>query len=475
MSDVLERVRLANPITDLDALDDAEYTRALAEIENRWEFGTAPQNPTAARSGWLRPVLIAASSAVLIVLAIAVPILFMRGDRQPVTDTTAPSPTTTTAAVTTTEMAATTTAPTTTTTGTLGPVAAPPDVSWSRLPGTPQFEDAWMKAVAVGEDSLVIAGGTGPHEIGWPTDAAVWYSNDGLTWEAVQEASFLGNDPDAGEPWGATVWDIATGPLGFAAGGHHGTSAAIWVSPGGQEWTRTLDDPASDVIGISTGGPGWVAVGDADEDAGVWVSGDGLDWTRIEDDDLLAADRGSATVYDVEEWSGGLIGVGKVGLWDGTGDRAGRGAVWVSEDGYEWVEMQHASFDEAKQFEAVSVDPETGTVFAFGWGGIWTSTDGIEWEHSTWDGSFGGPPAGSGAAWDGNRVVAGGPDMALSLWISDDRGATWHRVDPDDPAFDGYNPGVDDVALFGDRFVVVGAAGDYTQEVGAIWIGTWDE
>ncbi len=60
--------------------------------------------------------------------------------------------------------------------------------------------------------------------------------------------------------------------------------------------------------------------------------------------------------------------------------------------------------------------------------------------------------------------------MALSLWASSDNGTTWLRVDPNDPAFEGYNPGVDDDVAFGDRLPVVQAAGGYLQEAGAIWI-----
>lgn len=472
MSDVLQRVRGANPFADIDDLDPAEFELALTAIEDRWEFGDEPPRiATAGRSGWLQPALIAAGAALLVILAIAAPILFLRSEEQPVTDTSVPVVTTTPQVVTTTLSVATTT-PTTVP----PPVPTAPAMNWERVPHMPEFEDGWIKAVAVGDEGIVAAGGSGPRERGWPVDAAIWFSVDGLTWQAIDETSLIGSDPDAGGPWGATVSDLAAGPLGFVAGGHHGTSAAIWASSNGIEWTRTLDEPDSGVVGVSIGGPGWVAVGDVDMDGGIWVSEDGIDWTRIDDKDLLAGDRIDVTIYDVAAWNGGLIAVGNVGIPGGSlSDLTTRGAVWISDDGLEWTEISHPSFATAKQFEAVSVDPEVGTILAFGWGGIWRSADGIEWESTTWDGTFGGPPPASGIAWDGNRVVAGGPDMALSLWTSGDSGATWLRVDPGDPAFDGYSPGIDDATRFGDRFIAVGFAGEYLEEVGAIWIGTWAE
>jgi hypothetical protein len=478
MSDILQRVRMANPIADPDDIDSAEFEMALAAIEDRWEFGDKPRRiPATLRHEWLGPALVATGAAVLAILVIAAPILFLRGEEQSVTDTTHPPVPTTTQVVTTT-LPITTTAPAPTTDP--PPIPVVPATAWQRVPHESVFEEAWINAVMVGGPGVVAAGGHGPYALGWPIDAAVWVSSDGVVWDSIDEPSFTGNAPDAGESWGARIADLATGSLGLAGGGHFGTVAAIWTSQDGINWSRVLDDDllgdeSSGILGITAGGPGWVAVGSVDSDGGVWFSEDGLDWIQVNDDDLLAGDRIEATLYDVAAWNDGLIAVGLVGLWDGNGIQASRGAVWVSEDGIEWQELDEASFADARVFEGVSIDPSTDTALVFGTpGGIWSSVDGVTWDASRSD-SMRGPPPSSGVAWDGERAIAGGPDMALSLWSTDDSGRNWTRIDSDDPAFEGYAPGVDDVTLFEDRVVAVGHAGEYLADVGAIWIGTWNE
>lgn len=243
------------------------------------------------------------------------------------------------------------------------------------------------------------------------------------------------------------------------------------------EWSRVDDgdiqrDGLVNLLAVIAGGPGWVAAGDVDMDGGMWVSEDGLQWTLVRDDDLLAGDRIDVTIYDVASWGDGLIAVGSVGIEGGTGDRERRGAIWVSDDGLEWTELAGDLYRENRVLEGVGVDPTTNAAFALGSPGrIVASIDGLNWVINRDEG----PPTGSGFAWDGEQAVAGGPDLPLSLWISGDGGMSWHPVDSDDPAFAGHSPGVDDVTLFGDRFVVVGVAGDHTTPDGAIWIGTWDE
>lgn len=478
MSDILQRVHVANPIFDVNDIESAEFEMALAAIEDRWEFGDKPPRiPATRRRGWSRPALIAAGAALLVILTIAAPILLLRDEEHPVADTTIPIVTTTTQVVTTT-LPVTTTTPAPTTIP--PPIHVAPATAWQRVPHDSVFEEAWIYTVMAGGPGVLAAGGHGPYALGWPIDAAVWVSSDGVVWESIDEPSFTGKAPDTGESWGARIADLAAGPLGLAGGGHFGTVAAIWTSQDGIEWSRVLDDDllgdeSSGILGITAGGPGWVAVGDVDSDGGVWVSEDGLDWIRINDDDLLAGDRIEATLYDVAAWNDGLIAVGLVGLWDGTGDQASRGAVWVSEDGIEWQELDEESFADARVFEGVSIDPSTDTALVFGSpGGIWSSVDGITWDITRFN-SLGGPPPSSGVAWDGERAVAGGPDMALSLWSTGDSGQNWTRIDADNPAFEGYAPGVNDMTLFKDRVIAVGHAGEYLADVGAIWIGTLDE
>jgi hypothetical protein len=465
VSDILQRVRTANPIVDLDDVDPADFEMALATIEDRWKFGAEPLRiPAATRPGWIRPALVAAGAALVVILAIAVPLLFLRGEEQPVADTTVPP--------------ITTTAPTTIP----PPIPTAPAMNWQRVPDDPMFDQAEIWTVAAAGPGVVAAGGSYNDE-GMLVDAIVWVSADGISWERIDDPSFAATVPTDdirfGNP-GAGIRDVAATSNTVVAAGFQGNDAAIWSSPDGIEWLQSNDDDLlgegfSNILAVTQGGPGWVAVGDIDMDGGVWVSEDGLDWVRIQDDDLIAGDRIDVTIYDVTAWNEGLIAVGAVGIDGATGDLAGRGAIWVSQDGIDWTELSDESLPRPRVFGGVSVDPSTGRVFVFGSpGGLWSSMDGVTWDASRFD-SMRGPPPSSSVAWDGDRAIAGGPDMALSLWVTGDSGQHWTRVDPDDPAFEGYAPGFEDVALFEDRVIVVGYAGEFVDEVGAIWIGVWDE
>jgi hypothetical protein len=123
--------------------------------------------------------------------------------------------------------------------------------------------------------------------------------------------------------------------------------------------------------------------------------------------------------------------------------------------------------------ESVSIDPEGDRIIAFG-SDMWVSTDGDTWQQTEQQEPNIQPYWDARLAWDGDRIVAGVPDAHLSLWVSGDRGSTWSRIDPDDPAFAG-SPAVHSVTRLGDIFVAVGLAGAYSQEVSAVWIGTWDD
>ena len=469
MSDVLQRVRQANPIVGVEDLGSAEYAMALAEIEDRWEFGgRQPRVTTVRPSGWLRPALVAVGTALLIALAIGGPILFMRGSDEPVTDTTVPQVTTTTPLVSTTS-AVTTTAPATTTTVPT-PLPSAPAMNWQRAPEDPVFDQAVIWSVTAGGPGLVATGGS-HNDQGMMIDGIIWTSEDGISWQRIDDPSFATSVPEEEIRYGnfgVGIRDAAEGPNGVVAVGFDGDVAATWYSPDGLEWSPVKDaaiqrDGLVNLLAVTAGGPGWVAVGDVDMDGGIWVTEDGLDWVLIEDEDLLAGDRIDASIYDIAVWGDRLIAVGALGIEGGSDDREERGAIWVSDDGLEWTELDDDLFRENRVFEGVSVDPLTNTVFAFGSpGGIVMSTDGATWVLNAGDG----PSPSSDVSWDGERAVAGGPDLWFSLWASGDRGMTWHRVDADDPTFEGPSANVVDVTRFGDRVIVVGSD---------IWIGTWAE
>ncbi len=469
MSDVLQRVRQANPIIDLEDLDSAEYAMALGEIENRWEYGGRQSLSTTTQpSGWLRPALVAVGAALLIAIAIAAPILFMRGNEEPVTNTTVPKVTTTTPVVSTTTTVTTTTPATATTVP--APLPSAPPMSWQRVPDDATFDQSVIWSMTTGGPGLIATGGSHDDQ-GMMLDGVIWVSEDGISWQRIDDPSFATSVPEEEIRYGnfgVGIRDAAEGPNGVVAVGFDGDVAATWHSPDGLEWSPVKDDAIQrdglvNLLAVTAGGPGWVAVGDVDMNGGIWVTDDGLDWALVEDEDLLAGDRIDASIYDIAVWGNRLIAVGALGIEGGSDDREERGAIWVSDDGFEWTELVDDVFRENRLFEGVSVDPLTNTVFAFGSpGGIVMSTDGTTWTLNAGDG----PPPSSGVAWVGEHAVAGGPDMWFSLWISGDRGMTWHRVDADDPTFESPSANVVDVTRFGDRVIVVGSD---------IWIGTWDE
>ena len=479
MSDVLQRVRDANPIFELDDVDAAEFEMALAAIEYRWDFGAEPPRIPAARPhGWLRPALVAVGAALLVILVIAAPVLFLRGEEQPVTDTTIPA-VTTTAQVVTPTLPVTTTSPTPTTAPV--PVALAPPMIWERVPHQPIFEGAEIFRVVNGGPGLVAVGSLGD----WNTfdtfgladggaQAVVYVSPDGYEWERIDSPAYVADTYTA-------MWDVAVGPDGLlVAPGQYGNETVLYLSSDGITWERIVPEGfAWDVIGTETGFLGFGKVIRAEgfgEDAAVWLSSDGREWTRIEDDAFLATEEDDWTVgiSGVTAGGPGLVAIGTSGLSGGTGTGmpgVDRMTVWVSADGMEWERL--ADLEEVNP-GTVSGDPESGRIIAFG-AHMWTSADGYTWMKTEQEDPRIQPRWWASLAWDGERVVAGGGDVNLSLWTSGNRGENWSRIDPNDPAFDGHRPTIASVVQIGHVFVAVGQAGEYTQEVGAVWIGTWDE
>jgi hypothetical protein len=279
-------------------------------------------------------------------------------------------------------------------------------------------------------------------------------------------------------PTASAIYDIAAGPLGFVAVGSSGLDAAIWISPDARSWTRVFDDDLSRdehhaILGITAGGPGWVAVGDGSFDAPVWVSRDGLDWTLIDDEDLLGGENVHADLYDVTSGGPGLVAVGSVGFTEGTGDTAQQAAIWVSEDGFDWRRLPHDSFAGDRVFESVTADPLSDRLIAFGTSdGTWHSSDGQDWFKISQSESPGLPPPSSSVAWDGDQLVAAGPDMALSVWASFDGGRSWQRIERDGETF-ASSDRANGVLLFGSEVVVFGEAIGLPGEPpsGVVWIG----
>jgi hypothetical protein len=468
MSDVLQRVRIANPFADLDDVDPAEFEMALAAIEDRWEFeDESPRIPAARRPGWMRPALVAASAALLVILAIAVPALFLRGEEQSVTETTV-TPTTVTEA----------------------PLVAVPQLRWVRVEDQETLADGGINSVAVGGPGLVAVGqaaevveGASPDD-DTPEDAAVWVSTDGTVWERVVDPSFAGEPETECREFfvgSQEMTYVAAGPLGVVAVGRDACSSAVWVSEDALTWTEVIADAwrsnPEAVQAVTAGGPGWVAVGgDGRGNGGIWVSNDGLEWAAVSDEDLLWADQ-RVDLFDVSVGGPGLVAVGISGVQDSGTERS---VIFVSADGLEWDRVDEDAVGGAGLYR-VSHDPATGRLITFSRPDAetphhvaWVSTDGLHWTPS----ESTGPPANNSVAWNGERLIATGPGWKstyLSLWASTDNGNTWIDIHDEDPAFDPNNHEAVDITTIDNRVIVVGHAGEHLAEVGAIWIGTFDE
>jgi len=472
-------VRNANPVPTVDHLSAVEFNAALAAIETSLT-GHAKQRRVLSffQRFRTRPTVVFVTALAAVVLAVAVP-LFLFGTSEgnvvePVTTTMAPV--TTTAAPTTTTTAVTTTEVVTTTTVAIVPPVVAPTITWTRVPHQPAFDNA-----GIGEYSTsLIEYGSGLVGIGHVWNGrkfdrlhpAVFVSADGLSWDRI-------DDPWSTDDEFTFLSDVAVAPdATLVAVGGNLSDAAVWVSPDGLGWSRIVSDAlggpdAQNISGVVAGGPGLVAVGDDGSNAAVWVSPDGFGWSKVEDTDLLAGEAQSVAMFDVTAGGPGLVAVGRAVF----GDADAEPAAWVSADGFDWSRLPSETFAAESGyygFEKVTRHPASGRLIGFA-AQTWTSVDGYDWAITADGEQFGAPPPGAEVAWSGDVGVAAGVDRAISLWASGDAGVTWTEVDTDQPVFEGYNPQVRAVVERGGQFIVAGEAGDYLNEVGAIWIGTLEE
>ena len=144
--------------------------------------------------------------------------------------------------------------------------------------------------LAAGESGLVAVGTDGVSFPNPESSAAVWTSQDGVSWIRVQGRALRGQGEQA-------INGVAFGETGFVAAGWEFTGdpsaltfnrdAAVWTSPDGESWERVADPegvfggPSHEVVvddrgrgserfvvpsfqgmwDVAAGGPGFVAVG----------------------------------------------------------------------------------------------------------------------------------------------------------------------------------------------------------------------
>ncbi|MEA3510620.1 MAG: hypothetical protein U9R51_04210 [Actinomycetota bacterium] len=552
--DLLRRVTIANPFpADVELSDDLGDSRPPVTLLVDGGGSTVAPQSTRNTSRWRGPA-IAAAAALVIVVAVSVPLLLGGGqDGAPTAGTTPTTiPATTAAPPPPTTVAPTTVppiAPTTPMTWTrlidsaafggddgirvMMDVATGDDVAiavgadgadgglffdaavwystdgltWNRVPHDDEVFGGdghqRMNAVVSHESGFIAVGSEGD-EPGAPggahpdfslsgpseTHAAVWLSDDGVTWTRVPHA-----DSFSESNGGAVMNDVLFDGSGFVAVGlayqqvpsfatyRWGTGApsaptdvdidvdaAVWRSVDGIAWTRVVSDDMAfggDTVrqsmrAITAGGPGFVAVGQegfdflgfdewtpiprnnpvgsdhvTDNVAAVWTSPDGEIWTRVTGAPSLAhgggAVAGWATMFDVATNGPNLIAVGR--------------DVWVL-DG-----------------SGTSVRVREGAA-------VWLSPHGLTWQRVDVQDMFSGPDMHAVMSTsDGNLVAGGGHFIydSAGAWTSRDEGDTWVKHPNEDGLFSSAT--IQGLATFGGSVLAVGTFDDDAS----VWIGMWSE
>ncbi|MEO8468722.1 MAG: hypothetical protein ABI573_03530 [Chloroflexota bacterium] len=276
---------------------------------------------------------------------------------------------------------------------------------------------------------------------------ALWFSSDGITWEALPDQAGIGTSSLDGL---GSLAPIAAGPHGFAIAGYKtvaGSSVAgVWVSRDGRTWAEAtaLSDMGFDQVLVLPDGFLAIANGCCAGLRGAAFSTDGISWRD------LSVDSGSAFGSGYE--GGAMIaGTGSTVVSLGLGASGNIEVVtgtFANNAGQTGISWKH-DVEADKAFAGDNVSAMTsseGNLAVVGYDRMtlapitWTSTDARTWHRTNLDASTfgGGVPfrvAVSGATGStsmaavGYRVNSAG-DIRDELWRSDD-GSTWSAVGGD--------------------------------------------
>ena len=281
---------------------------------------------------------------------------------------------------------------------------------------TPAGFESIGLATVIEHDGRLIGVGRGNTIDVETEEAAVYLSDDGLTWSKVETAEQL---------IGQMIDVVATDDGLFAVGGVPGAdSAGVWRSADGETGERIGSRLEHAFLwSIAEGGPGLVAVGwrrNPEPDLAVWTSADaGATWELAPDPDGF---EGFEATDVVAGGDGTLVMVGSSFTGEG-------GRIWTSTDGLAWT-LVLEEMDGAYARSVVSTD-------------------------------------------SGFVAVGGGADSAARAWLSAD-GSSWALLG--EPVEDAYFTNV--LAVDG-GWVVAGATQSGTLETGiktsaGVWFGTLD-
>lgn len=374
---------------------------------------------------------------------------------------------------------------------------------WARIP----FNFTVFGGYGTDQMNAVTAGGPGVVAAGFSIregdmDAAVWVSENGVDWRKLEQVSAL-------EGLNAQVIEtVAQGENGLVAAGMEtvgtDTNAAVWFSRDGLEWQRVPasgqvfgDGNSQKINHVIAFGDGFVAVG-IEKSAGgvfgaVWTSPDGLTWQRsAAADPALGGPERYVSLERVFTVGSSLLAIGTVQV---PGENDVDGSTWFSHDsGLTWTEITNSASvlgdPEGARYQLIGGLTQTNAGFfmvgteqnpagspsgEFINGVIWRSTDGVSWERifdhkpdyhlqSMFDiTSFAG-----GYAIVGTDQV--GEQTQAVVWMSAD-GVTWRETPHSETVFGG--PGIQQmnaVTAAGPGLVAVGSTTETGEQDAAVWI-----
>lgn len=237
--------------------------------------------------------------------------------------------------------------------------------TWTDI--TPENFAAIGIASVVEYDGMLVGVGRGNTIDVDAQEAAVYLSDDGMTWRKVTKAEDM---------VGQLIDVVVTDDGLFAVGGVVAADAAgVWHSTDAETWMRVGGDFEQAFLwSIAEGGPGLVAVGwrrNPDPDLTVWTSADaGATWQMAPDPEGFAGFE-ATDVAALPDGSLAMVG----SAFDGT-----RGRFWHSTDGIGWT----LAVDDMGEAWARNLTSTPIGLVAAGSGGeqlgaSWVSTDGRAW------------------------------------------------------------------------------------------------
>lgn len=260
--------------------------------------------------------------------------------------------------------------------------------NWQRAPAGSDLFDTFdpvsgLRDVAGGASGVVAVGGCQ----GFSTDsctAGVWFSPDGITWDAVELSPEVFAACPTSNPFDCSLQTVVNGGPGFVISGRDLQGPGIWTSKDGRDWNRVAGpDTLPEGVRLNTGlvvlGSRLFAtfdlVGAADIGTYVSTSLNGIDWEPVPDPEGVLA---SGMMRDLVAWKGGLAAPGRV--WSGA---ESPDVLWTSPDGLTWSHLRLPAPEEGASYGGV-VAGGSGLII---WGDryFWTSNDGNTWERHTAD------------------------------------------------------------------------------------------